>query len=154
MLGDVVILAMFYFALFGIICVEFFKGRFYYRCGDPDFSGAYFAADGSGLQNISYTVNTTAPYQSTQLCRGPMAYQQTWDNSTGTLIPGSFDPVGGIFWGYACPAQPSPNPNDVNYPNGLTCVYYGNPDVGGYRNFDNILIAWIQIFQHMAQQDW
>ena len=41
MLGDVVILAMFYFSIFGIACTELFMGKFEFRCGVPDFSSAY-----------------------------------------------------------------------------------------------------------------
>ena len=40
MLGDVMILALFYFAIFGILCVELFKGQLLYRCGTPNFSNA------------------------------------------------------------------------------------------------------------------
>ena len=51
-------------------------------------------------------------------------------------------------------AQPTDNPNELNYRNGLLCVPFMNPDIGGIRNFDNILFAWIAIFQHMVVQDW
>ena len=57
-------------------------------------------------------------------------------------------------WSYQCNWQPSDNPNHLNYPSGLFCAPYQNPDIGGIRNFDNILFAWIQVFQHMVMQDW
>jgi hypothetical protein len=41
MLGDVIILAMFYFSVFGIFCTEIFKGKLYGRCGAPVFDQAY-----------------------------------------------------------------------------------------------------------------
>ena len=54
MLGDVAILAMFYFAIFGIACVELFKGKFEFRCGSPDFSSAYSdTANGGGVLMVS-----------------------------------------------------------------------------------------------------
>ncbi|GAX76998.1 hypothetical protein CEUSTIGMA_g4445.t1 [Chlamydomonas eustigma] len=56
--------------------------------------------------------------------------------------------------GYAPPSWPSDNPTDPNYPDGLICIPYGNPDIGGYRNFDNILITWVQIFQYLTHMDW
>ena len=177
MLADVVILAAFFFSIFGIACVELFKGQFYNRCGVPDFTNAssVITADGRDTlvvraslhkpcaahqscpdaylscyiqQNVSYIVADTG-----QLCKGPLVADQTWDNTTGNPTV-SFSYIGGVSWGYACPWTPSDNPNDPNYPNGMLCVPYGNPDLGGYRNFDNILLSWIQVFQHMALQDW
>ena len=100
-------------------------------------------------QNVSYTVIDTD-----QICKGPLADQETWDNITGSPVASPFSYIGGVSWGYACPWQPTDNPNAPNYPNGLFCVPYGNPDTGGYRNFDSILMSWIQVFQHMAAQNW
>ena len=40
-LADVVILAAFFFSIFGIACTELFMGQFYGRCGIPDFSNAF-----------------------------------------------------------------------------------------------------------------
>lgn len=81
MLGDVLLLAMFYYSVLGIGCVELFKGKYQYRCGVPNFSGAYEELNANSdlvFTNITYTVNNVV-----QLCRGPMPYQQTWDNSSG-----------------------------------------------------------------------
>ena len=89
-----------------------------------------------------------------QICRGPLAADETWDNTTGIPTASPFSYIGGVSWGYACPWEPSVNPNDYNYPSGSLCVPYINPDIGGYRNFDNILMSWIMVFQHMAAQDW
>jgi hypothetical protein len=69
-------------------------------------------------------------------------------------VAAPFSYIGGLQWGYACPIEPSSNPNDINYPLGVFCTNYGNPDIGGYRNFDNILITWVQLYQHMTWQDW
>ena len=54
MLGDVVILTLFFFAIFGILCVELFKGKLGYRCGAPDFSAAssVYTVDGNILLQV------------------------------------------------------------------------------------------------------
>ena len=46
MLADVAILAAFFFSIFGITCVELFRGLLVYRCGNPDFSSAVTDAQG------------------------------------------------------------------------------------------------------------
>jgi len=51
MLGDVAVLAAFYFAIAGIACVEMFKGKFYNRCAVPDFGTS--TADGSMVVSVS-----------------------------------------------------------------------------------------------------
>jgi hypothetical protein len=48
MLADVAILAAFHFSIFGIACVELFKGQFYNRCAVPDFSTAKNATTSGG----------------------------------------------------------------------------------------------------------
>jgi len=42
MTGDVAIITLFYFAIFGIVGVEMFKGKLLKRCGYPDFSNASY----------------------------------------------------------------------------------------------------------------
>ncbi|GAX86028.1 hypothetical protein CEUSTIGMA_g13443.t1 [Chlamydomonas eustigma] len=159
MLGDVMILAMFYFSVFGIFCTELFKGQLYGRCGAPAFDQAYDVVQEGDtkmttqvvIMNVSYVVSTTA---ATQVCKGPLSSDQIWYNVSNTAVAAPFSYIGGLQWGYACPYQPSSNPNDINYPSGVFCTNYGNPDIGGYRNFDNILITWVQLYQHMTWQDW
>ena len=41
MLADVLFLALFFFAIFGIACTELFKGTLSNRCAAPDFTYAY-----------------------------------------------------------------------------------------------------------------
>ena len=41
MLADVLYLALFFFAIFGIACTEMFKGTLSNRCAAPDFTYAY-----------------------------------------------------------------------------------------------------------------
>ena len=43
MMTDIVFLAMFYYAVFGIICLQIFMGQLEYRCGAPDFTSSYVA---------------------------------------------------------------------------------------------------------------
>ncbi|GAX76999.1 hypothetical protein CEUSTIGMA_g4446.t1 [Chlamydomonas eustigma] len=63
MLRDVGILVLLYFSVFGIACLELFKGKFYNRCGTPDFKysyadGSYYAVGSSGtLQTLSTASN-------------------------------------------------------------------------------------------------
>ena len=50
MMADVFVLAVFYFTIFGIACVELFIGKLDRRCGVPDFSYAY--TDGAGFVQV------------------------------------------------------------------------------------------------------
>ena len=52
MLGDVAILAMFFYAIFGIASVEVFKGRMLYRCAPPDPS-SFTNTDANGVYQVS-----------------------------------------------------------------------------------------------------
>lgn len=105
------------------------------------------------LQNVSYIVDAVpADGSPTIVCKGPSPYDRMWSNASGVPSMPEFSVLGGRQWGYACPWQPTDNPNDPNYPSGQVCVAWGNPDIGGYRNFDNILLAWIMVLQHMATQ--
>lgn len=154
MLVDVAILAAFYMSIFGIGCLELFKGKFGYRCGTPDFRNAYteYSADGAQtIQNVSFRV---AAENQAQLCRDPMAVGYTWVNTSQGPQAAPFEYIGGNQFGYVCPWMPTDNPYFINYPDGLLCVLYGNPNIGGYRNFDNIFYSFIQVFQHMVCQDW
>lgn len=188
MLGDVLVLTLFYFAIVGIICVELFKGRLLNRCGYPVFT--YANTDGSSsdllyvssnvnnvshpqsgpyaygavllyliphllfcIQNVTYAINTSSYFLTQQVCGTPLASMESWSNSSdGPLTSQYSQPP--YQWTYMCPWYPSDNPNDMNYPNGLICVEYMNPSIGGLRNFDNILFAWLAILQHIICQDW
>ncbi len=166
MLADVGILALFYFSIFGVACLELFQGQLLGRCGSPSFAGNFSGPIPQSVrepsccakdervnhispQNISYSISDYG-----QVCKGPLIGDITWDNSTGVPMSTSWSYIGGVMWGYSCQNYASDNPNDPNFPYWQTCVPYGNPDIGGFRNFDNILIAWIQIVQHVSAQDW
>lgn len=164
------LLAFFYFTIFGIVCLELFKGLLSYRCMSPDFTNAYLDEDNVTLLNVSYnSLPLDTSQQAAQVCKGPKAENITWSNSSGLPATGPFPNSGVQSWGFSCPWVPTDNPwaywypyggygpNDPsgnNYASGLTCASWGNPDIGGFRNFDNILFTWIQLFQHTLMQDW
>ncbi|KAG1655572.1 hypothetical protein FOA52_009074 [Chlamydomonas sp. UWO 241] len=56
MLGDVIILALFFFSVFGVFGLEIFKGIYVYRCAWPDFGTSFIeTVDGIDyVMNISY----------------------------------------------------------------------------------------------------
>lgn len=144
MLADVAILAMFFYAIFGIASVELLKGRMSNRCGAPDLASFTPANLINGTyQFISYTVSDD---ESTWPCSGPMASSVTWSDVNGTPTPSTLafgGPSSPSNFGRICPSVPSTNPNDPNSPYGLLCVPYANPTpYGNYRHWDNILTAW------------
>ena len=105
-------------------------------------------------QNVTYALNTSNDFLVQQICASPLSRYTLWDNGTGSPLTATPpEPIMGS-WSYQCNWQPTDNPNHLNYPSGLFCAPYQNPDIGGIRNFDNILFAWIQVFQHMVMQDW
>ena len=87
-----------------------------------------------------------------------MASSVTWRDVNGTPTPSVLTfggPSSPSTLGRVCPSVPSSNPNDPNTPLGLFCVPFANPTpYGNYRHWDNILTAWLAIFQHTAPQDW
>ena len=159
MLGDVTILALFFYAVFGIASVEIFKGKMLHRCAAPDPS-SFTTTNANGVyQNVAYVVDVNDYTQFTWPCVGPMANTVTWTNVSGTPTP-SFSSDGGpsspSHAGRHCDSLPG-NPSDPNtvYPYGLFCVPFQNPtQYGYYRHYDNILTSWLATFQHMAPQDW
>lgn len=121
------------------------------RCGYADFS--YMVAEpwpGNSslllLSNISYTVPTD---QQGILCSGPTSQGITWAtplpfNASSFIAAASGVGSGGA--GRACPVDPS-------YENGMFCTAYGNPNFG-ITSYDNILWAWLTIFQLITQEGW
>jgi hypothetical protein len=161
MLTNVVILVLFFYAIFGIASVELFRGRMSYRCGAPDPSSFVPSnlVNGTDIyRNVSYVVDSNDFTQSTWPCIGPMASSITWRDVGGTPVPSVLTeggPSSPATVGRVCPSVPSNNPNDPNTPYGLFCVPYVNPTpFGNYRHYDNILTAWLAVFQHTAPQDW
>lgn len=154
MMNNVFILSLFYFSVFGIICLQLFQGKLLYHCGSPDFTYAY-SEDINGvsyIRNVSYTFEGRDSIN----CKGPMASDYQWTNTTGTpFLLADFQPAGGNQWGYVCPFRSSDfSESDLqSYPYGTYCAPYLNPELG-YRSFDNILYAWLMVYQHLMVNDW
>ena len=124
----------------------------------------------STLLNVTYNaMPLDTSQQSAQVCKGPKAENITWSAASGIPTTGPFPNSGVQSWGYSCPWNPTDNPyaysypfggygpddpSGANYSRGLICASWGNPDIGGFRNFDNILFTWLQIFQHTLMQNW
>jgi hypothetical protein len=121
------------------------------RCGYADFSYMVPEPWPSNsslllLSNISYTVPAE---QQDILCSGPTSHGVTWAaalpfNASSFIAAASGVRSGGS--GRACPVDPS-------YENGMFCTAYGNPNFG-ITSYDNILWAWLTIFQLITQEGW
>ena len=48
MMTDTLFLALFYYAIFGILCLQIFMGQLRGRCGTPDFSGSFIDTSSGG----------------------------------------------------------------------------------------------------------
>jgi hypothetical protein len=140
-------------------------------CAAPDFSGALLLpAEGGGGQlrgdtaaaaaaaaparawgapyfyaNVTYSV---PPDQADTMCSGRMADAVAWLAPGGTSAP-PFAAGGAPGGGRACPAGSSGSPAG----GGLFCALYGNPNLG-MTSFDNILWAWVAIFQVVTMVGW
>lgn len=132
MLLDVMLMCCFTFFILGIVGVQLFSGALRYRCAAPSFEHAYTLAGGH-VQNVTYTVPDN---QSADLCSGPMSEEVRWQNVSGALVASAGSGGGGRV----CPA-------------GLYCTFSGNP-VDGLVSYDNILWAWLTIFQCITQEAW
>mmetsp|Transcript_9389 Transcript_9389/g.23891 ORF Transcript_9389/g.23891 Transcript_9389/m.23891 type:complete len:677 (+) Transcript_9389:82-2112(+) len=154
MLVDVVILTSFYFIIFGIMSVQLFGGVMRYRCSVPVFDGA--STNGMGVvQGVEYYVPES---EVNDICKHPKVERITWHNKTDPDT-GSWElaPSGLVSdpWARTCPG-----PSD-ELPYGMFCTPFGNPGAEGfgdqsigYSSFDNILLAFLSIFQYVTLQDW
>ena len=154
MMSNVFIFALFYFSVFGIICLQLFQGRLLYHCGAPDFSHSFTEV----VNNVSYLRNVSYDFDGRDSinCKGPMASEYEWTNASGSpFLLSDFEPPGGNMWGYACPFRPSDfsDSDRLKYPYGTYCAPYLNPELG-YRSFDNILYSWLMVFQHIIVNGW
>ncbi len=63
MLLDVLLLTLFYFAIFGIICVQLFMGILRKQCGAPDFSNAVTVIDNAtGIVTLTVSSSGGCPH--------------------------------------------------------------------------------------------
>jgi hypothetical protein len=124
------------------------------RCAAPDFSQAHIVhagpfANGSVTSGrLAYAgVDYIVPLSEEQdMCSGRMTSSLSWAPSGPVLAPGAPTWSGGSGGGgRACDAS-STDDNRL----GLFCAPFRNPN-RGMTSFDNILWAWIAIFQIITQ---
>lgn len=92
------------------------------------------------LESIKYTV---PPSEEGQICSGRMSDEITWSIEEGVIVPNG----GTDGFGRACPSA------STEYPYGLFCTKHENPNFG-ITSFDNILWAWLTIFQCISLEGW
>ncbi len=149
MLVDVLMLALFYFVVFGVTTIQLYAGKLSGRCGVPDFSNSTMDAAG-GLQGVSYLVPGD---QQELVCSGPDTGGLVWSNATGVPLPVSgIETNGGQ--GHICEWTSGPPDFASAAPFGYWCAGWGNPGPGGERNFDNFALALLAIFQTITLSDW
>eukprot|EP00798_Chlamydomonas_sp_ICE-L_P001590 gene1590-32978_t len=170
LLGNVLYLVAFYFAVFGIITTHLFNGKLNRRCAQPDFSGAYVVVGSDGvavLQNVTYPNEVILNENPSRLqeapCGGPSSDRVVWLNDSvakdsteglnGELLApvatGVINPSDGSL---TCASEPYTNYGEFRY--GTFCAPYINPDIGGWRSYDNILLSCLVIFQHITFTDY
>ncbi|GLC39690.1 Caveolin-2 [Pleodorina starrii] len=139
MLLDVFFLCGFTFFVWGIVAVQLFAGVLKNRCGQPDFNSSYTTPLGDGrlaVHNVSYIVSDDG---ASTVCSGPLASGTSWTQQPG----GSSPPV----------AQPGPRGGGFVCPADSYCTPYSNPNYDK-TSFDNILWAWLTIFQCITLESW
>lgn len=103
---------------------------------------------GAPTQNVQYAVPDD---QADDVCRGPRTSKVVWINTTGTPTTEGATVSGGRQCPWREAPVVDPDTGDLDY--GLFCAEHANPS-NGMRNFDNILYAWLAIFQIITQTDW
>jgi hypothetical protein len=120
------------------------------RCAAADFRSAYLDSSSQTYQNVTYQLPLTAQDQQ---CSGYLAADITWAPATAA---GNSSSIGAYTWsggskggGWTCPAAPEP----AAAPHGMFCARFDNPN-GGMTSFDNVVWAWLTIFQCITQEGW
>lgn len=114
------------------------------RCAAADFSSAYLVP--SDMQQPYANVSYLQPGDgSDEKCSGYLATDITWSLQGGMPV-WSGGSAGG---GWACPTQPQ----QPDAPFGKFCAAFENPN-HGMTNFDNIVWAWVTIFQCITTEGW
>eukprot|EP00798_Chlamydomonas_sp_ICE-L_P013777 gene13777-19685_t len=143
---DVLYLALFFFTIFGVITTQIYMGEFDKRCGTPDFAFSFKLPGTDVIENVSSLVTEDL---SGSVCRGPLFSSVTWVNESGQgPVPTN---VNEPHTGHVCISKEA---SQYEYPDGTYCTPWGNPGIGGWQNFNNILLAWICIFQHVTFTDY
>ena len=137
LLMDVGVLVSFLFFLFGLIGVQLFSGALVRRCAVLDNPLA-----GCELCGTNATHAVIAGCAAT--CVLPDAPR--W------IVPDDSDLCGGpLVRRY--PARDPHDPAGYKCPLGSFCVDFDSPNYG-YTNFDNVLSAWLTIFQCISLEGW
>lgn len=123
------------------------------RCAAADFSSAYLDPSSRTYQNVTYQLPLL---DRDQQCSGYLAADITWapalsganssSNSTGAYTWSGGSKGGG----WTCPSNPAPA---AAAPYGMFCARFDNPN-GGMTSFDNVVWAWLTIFQCITQEGW
>ena len=142
MLLDVLVLCAFAFFIFGIIGVQTFKGVLRNRC--HTVTGVVESPE-SGIWEPR--LELAADLQD-DICGGPLWYTFEGKRDENVI---EWSPHGEApFWAYSG-AKNGTGLN--NCPGGMVCSEYENPNFG-ITNFDNILYAWLTIFQAISMEGW
>jgi len=151
MLFDVLILVSFAFFIFGIVGVQLFSEKLDHRCGHlvveiTDADGNTSLATSLPGCELCGHVEVGESGCDTTCAYDPLTMQWVVDeDDSGDLCTGPKGGYpehgdGGVGKGRACPA-------------GYWCVEYENPNFR-ISSFDNILLAWLTIFQCISLEGW
>lgn len=121
------------------------------RCAAADFTYASLVPGALGAQQLYANVSYLQPADgSIQQCSGYLTSDITWtqqQDASGSTTPAwSGGSPGG---GWSCPTQPQ----HPDAPFGTFCAAFANPN-NGQTNFDNIVWAWVTIFQVLTTEGW
>ena len=124
------------------------------RCAAADFSSAVFDPSSRTYQNVTYQVPLSDPDQQ---CSGYLAADIVWspvasggNSSSGSNSTGAYIWSGGSRGGgWTCPSTPEL----AAAPYGMFCARFDNPN-NGMTSFDNVVWAWLTIFQCITQEGW
>ena len=142
MLLDVLLLCAFAFFIFGIIGVQTFSGVLRNRC--HAITGV---VENPELGMWEPRLELDKDLQD-DICSGPLWYtfEGKRDENTIEWSPHGEEP----FWAYSGAKNGT---GLFNCPGGMVCSEYENPNFG-ITNFDNILYAWLTIFQAISMEGW
>jgi hypothetical protein len=127
------------------------------RCAAADFSNAYLDASSLTYQNVTYQLPLSDPDQQ---CSGYFAADITWaPAAAGSNSSNSSGGTGAYIWsggskggGWTCPSTQQ-QPAAAAAPYGMFCARFDNPN-DGMTSFDNVVWAWLTIFQCITQEGW
>eukprot|EP00798_Chlamydomonas_sp_ICE-L_P013775 gene13775-19683_t len=99
--------------------------------------------------NVSFfDPEVTEGHNANGICTGPNLDDVTFTNQSSLYVASGIDNPNA---GHVCPWEKNLDPA---FPNGTYCVKWENPADFHYRHFDNILVAWLCIFQHVTFCDY